>query len=608
MLMKKILSLITAFVLCTSFVSAKTIYCKMEQSWWKVDNAAVGCHYWGTPGPGTSWPGVRMTPVEGETDLWSIELDTDKVQNVIFTRVNPSGAIADWGAKTKDLQIPTDDKNLFTITTSSASWGNPGCEGEWSVYGGAVEKPKHDYTITVYLPAFCDDIAAYADSVRVMGGFDDWSNGIYMQKIVDEDFNDCWVAEIKDVEEDTEFKLRFGTDADWKVQVQLNGANMANEAFGETTDIVLHYDGEGYGFAACAAPVARKEFVFIAGAAADSDPAMFAITWGKDGSSETVKMEKQEEALYAADILATVDSVVLVRCATGATEIIWGEGTNVWNQTANYALCDTMYFGEWTEEGLFTLTCEAPKPVEVKYYVTGNAALVGEEKAWQADAIEMVDYTHTFPMLAAGEYQLKVTDGTWEHAWGYDNLSPTVAVEGLYTDVDGNICFTVYTPNDVTVTFAQGYVVVTGDFKNPTPATPDFGLLVNGTDYLPGTPEDKDTYTEYAVNTQLTVGEFVQLYDNVNKAAWTVTPEGSGFTDFDIHDNAYYIKQTGSYQFYIKIPKEGMESGLYVGFQGTGSNLNKVKAAQGQRFNVLGLPVDANYRGVVIMNGQTYLQ
>ncbi|MBQ0062919.1 MAG: chitobiase/beta-hexosaminidase C-terminal domain-containing protein, partial [Prevotella sp.] len=85
------------------------------------------------------------------------------------------------------------------------------------------------------------------------------------------------------------------------------------------------------------APVARKEFVFVAGEAADSDPAMFAITWGVDGSSDFVKMSKKEDAIYVGETLSTVDSVVLVRCATGATEIIWdGEGKNVWNQTANY--------------------------------------------------------------------------------------------------------------------------------------------------------------------------------------------------------------------------------------------------------------------------------
>ncbi|MCQ2348800.1 MAG: alpha-amylase family glycosyl hydrolase [Paludibacteraceae bacterium] len=141
--MKKFLFFTCAVMLCGSlFAATQGIYCKMEQGWWKTDGAAVGCHSWGTPGPGTSWPGVRMTPVAGQTDLWYVELDVAKVQNVIFTRVNPSGAIADWGAKTKDLTIPADGKNLFTITSSSAVWGDPGCDGTWSMYDGPAPEPE----------------------------------------------------------------------------------------------------------------------------------------------------------------------------------------------------------------------------------------------------------------------------------------------------------------------------------------------------------------------------------------------------------------------------------------------------------------------------------
>ncbi|MCQ2311682.1 MAG: hypothetical protein MJZ64_08045, partial [Paludibacteraceae bacterium] len=292
--------------------------------------------------------------------------------------------------------------------------------------------------------------------------------------------------------------------------------------------------------------------------------------WGDDLEGQWTEWATNNNDTLTLKVNEKADSIIFVRCAPEATEPTW----EPWNRidAEKIAECHLFIITDWNE-GVW---CERPQPVEDKFYVTGNDALVGAEKAWQADAIEMVDYTYTFPMLAAGEYQLKVTDGTWEHAWGYDNLSPTVAIEGLYTDVDGNICFTVYTPNDVTVTFAQGYVVVTGDFKNPTPATPDFGLLVNGTDYLPGTPEDKGEYTEYVVNTQLAIGEFVQLYDNVNKAAWTVTPEGSGFTDFEMKNDAYYIKQAGSYQFYIKIPKEGMNSGLYVGYQSTPTDWQEI--------------------------------
>lgn len=125
------------------------IYCKMSQSWWTVDGAAVGCHSWGT-GTGTNWPGVRMTPVDGVADTWYIDLDTDNVQNVIFTRVNPSdeGDLY-WGAKTKDLVIPNDGRDLFTITNTEAVWGDPGCDGEWSVFGdnpGPGPQPTGDHT------------------------------------------------------------------------------------------------------------------------------------------------------------------------------------------------------------------------------------------------------------------------------------------------------------------------------------------------------------------------------------------------------------------------------------------------------------------------------
>ncbi len=222
-------------------------------------------------------------------------------------------------------------------------------------------------------------------------------------------------------------------------------------------------------------------------------------------------------------------------------------------------------------DGTLTLSYkEATTPVETKYYITGNAALVGEEKAWQADAIEMVDYTHTFPMLAAGEYQLKVTDGTWEHAWGYDNLSPTVAVEGLYTDVDGNICFTVYTPNDVTVTFAQGYVVVTGDFKNPQPAEEGFGIIVNGTEKIKGQKnEEQVEFLEYMIEANLTAGATFQLYDFANDAAWTEANIDEASTkNVTINtDNLYEAAADGKYTIYLKMYGPDNNQ-VYIAFDG----------------------------------------
>lgn len=120
----------------------KTIYCKMTQDWWTKDGAAVACYTWNDKGePKAAWPGERMTPVEGETDVWSIELDVNTYHMCIFTRVNGTGDIADWGAKTKDLTIPTDDKDLFTIAAAEV-WGDPGCEGEWSKFEASAPVEK----------------------------------------------------------------------------------------------------------------------------------------------------------------------------------------------------------------------------------------------------------------------------------------------------------------------------------------------------------------------------------------------------------------------------------------------------------------------------------
>ena len=154
------------------------------------------------------------------------------------------------------------------------------------------DKPKHDYTITAYLPQFCDEIAAYADSARVMGNFDGWTDGIWMEKKVDEDFNDYWYAEIKDVEEGTEFKLRFGTDAKWAVQVQLDGKDLSNEKTGETTNIVLQNDGEGYSFAACAEPVEYKYTEY------ENWQIKYGNAWEWSGN-----MEKVEDGLFKLEIL-----------------------------------------------------------------------------------------------------------------------------------------------------------------------------------------------------------------------------------------------------------------------------------------------------------------
>ncbi len=114
--------------------TVKTVYCKNVQSWWNADGAAVAVYAWTGDVKNAAWPGVRMEAVTGEEGIWKADIDTAKYAKIIFTRVNATGDIADWGAKTADLTIPA-DKDLYTITSTTPVWGNPGVTGEWSVYG-----------------------------------------------------------------------------------------------------------------------------------------------------------------------------------------------------------------------------------------------------------------------------------------------------------------------------------------------------------------------------------------------------------------------------------------------------------------------------------------
>jgi hypothetical protein len=128
----------------------KTLYCKMEYGWWKADDAAIALYAWDGDDSSTinaMWPGERMTTIDGG-NTWRGTVDTSLYDKVIFVRVNGSGDVLNWGAKTADLDIPTDDKDLYTITSSTAVWGDPGVTGEWSKYVPGYSVTTHIRGVT----------------------------------------------------------------------------------------------------------------------------------------------------------------------------------------------------------------------------------------------------------------------------------------------------------------------------------------------------------------------------------------------------------------------------------------------------------------------------
>ena len=150
--MKKIFSFLF-MLLAAMTMNAKTLYCQMPYDWWWVgddqgNTAAISLYAYGDNGSNADWPGQRMTEVDATQHIWSIDVDLTGYNAIIFARSNQNND--NWGAKTGDLPVSEiGDNNLFVISSAEAVWGDPGCEGSWTVYGQNEPVTYNTYHIYV---------------------------------------------------------------------------------------------------------------------------------------------------------------------------------------------------------------------------------------------------------------------------------------------------------------------------------------------------------------------------------------------------------------------------------------------------------------------------
>ncbi len=222
-------------------------------------------------------------------------------------------------------------------------------------------------------------------------------------------------------------------------------------------------DSIGITFPAPEPPAAKENLYLVPNQWAEGDAKIAAWTWSKDGSinafTEFFAPKAEGNDTLVAEVLADADSIIFVRFNKDATEPKWngGEGYQ-WNQTPGDSIqWEKAVFTIVPSEGYYTngtWDVYTPEP-PAKFYITGNAALVGEALAWNAQAVKATANTYTFVGLHANtEYLLKVIeDGNWDggKVYGYSNLS--VKPEGLSADHDDNIAFKLAADGDVTVTY-----------------------------------------------------------------------------------------------------------------------------------------------------------
>ena len=112
----------------------------------------------------------------------------------------------------------------------------------------------------------------------------------------------------------------------------------------------------------------------------------------------------------------------------------------------------------------------------------------------------------------------------------------------------------------------------------------NYGILVNGKTYFAGAYTDEfEGFTQYLAHVQVNSGDYCQLYDADNKAAWAVDVNQYSESGFVRDGNKINISVSGCYDFYIKLKYEADE--LYVG---PGSNCGKGQDISGGEVPVPG--------------------
>ncbi len=201
---------------------------------------------------------------------------------------------------------------------------------------------------------------------------------------------------------------------------------------------------------------------------------------GADWDPSQNPMTKNADGLHEITFEAIPAGTYEFKVTTGSWAASWGNGGNNYSITLEAASDVLIIFDPATSTIETTITpvggTPVEPPVEVEpadptYYVAGVAALCGEEWACAAEANKMALnadglYELLYKDVKAGNYEFKVTDGTWDNSWGTDgqNYQLTVPQDGevkiLFNAETGAI--TVQVPSAPTgdTSFVYGFAVL----------------------------------------------------------------------------------------------------------------------------------------------------
>ena len=153
------------------------------------------------------------------------------------------------------------------------------------------------------------------------------------------------------------------------------------------------------------------------------------------------QMTKGADGLYTKTFKNVAKGTYQLKVTDGTWDNSWGgDGPEGNYQFSTEAGDVTVKFNPATKQ-ISVVTPGQPEPSGPKYYVSGNCEAMGDWNAAPAQCQMRLrsdgSYGIVFKQLPAGEYEFKVTDGTWNNSWGENGGNvklkvPETANVGIY--------------------------------------------------------------------------------------------------------------------------------------------------------------------------------
>ena len=515
---------------------------------WGAKAANTKVHMWGGTSE-TTWPGTAVTEVTiGGAAYFKVDVPSGTTGMIVT--INGGGTNQN---KTEDLAVPTDGKNLFTVTSANDKAKQT---GEWSVLDTSGEVVPEPVETTYY----------------VVGSFNGWGDAVGDADYAMTKNGDKYELTGLMLEKDTELKVSDGT-------VWYPGNNVV---IGEDGEYTITLDGESVTATKTGdyeGEVTQAEY-FLIGSVTD---------WAQADAYKFTKMDEQkdEKDQY---VLNDVELKAKDELKVVSSKNTWypgGEGNN-YVVTADgtydvYFVPDGGITDEGWYEGYFYLAKEGEDPIDPPTptpTVEDGVYLIGLEGKWDLTDLVASGETGEDNIFALKGLELEagdsfkivsITDGVidWYNAYGYQELQGGTGAANFESDDSGNLVVSEGKGStyDIYVNIADE-VYINDENATPTPTpTVEDGLYLIGlegkwdlTD-LVASGETGEENLFALVGLKLEAGDsfkIVRVTDNAidwNEVyGYAELQGGTGAANFDV-DNDYNLVVTegkgSTYDIYV---------------------------------------------------------